>query len=170
MANEVMKSNLILIGMPGAGKSTVGVVLAKRLGMGFVDTDLLIQMRCGRLLQDVIDSDGPEAFRALEEQTLREFDVCHAVVATGGSAIYSDEAMRHLASIGTIIFLDVPLGELELRLQDMATRGLVIDPGATLADLYHERLPLYRKYAELVIPVHGENLEQVVESICRLTT
>jgi shikimate kinase len=162
-----MKTNLILIGMPGAGKSTVGVVLAKRLGMGFVDTDLLIQMRSGRLLQEVIDSDGLEAFQSLEEQALREFDVCNAVVATGGSAVYSDEAMRHLATIGTIIFLDVPLNELEMRLRDMTTRGLVIDPGATLADLYRERLPLYRKYADLTIHVQGENLEQVVESICR---
>jgi shikimate kinase len=162
-----MNTNLILIGMPGAGKSTVGVVLAKRLGMGFVDTDLLIQMRCGRLLQEVIDSDGLGAFRSLEEQTLREFDVCNAVVATGGSVVYSDEAMRHLANIGTLVFLDVPLHELELRLQNMSTRGLVIDPGATLADLYRERLPLYRTYADLTIDVAGKNLEQVVEAICR---
>jgi shikimate kinase len=162
-----MHTNLILIGMPGAGKSTVGVVLAKRLGMGYVDTDLLIQMRCGRLLQEVIDSDGLGAFRSLEEQTLREFDVCNAVVATGGSVVYSDEAMRHLANIGTLVFLDVPLHELELRLQNMSTRGLVIDPGATLADLYRERLPLYRTYADLTIDVAGKNLEQVVEAICR---
>jgi len=116
--------NLILIGMPGAGKSTIGVVLAKRLGMGFVDTDLLIQMRCGRLLQEVIDNDGLETFRALEEQTLKDFDVCNAVIATGGSAVYSAEAMAHLSSIGTLIFIDVPLAELQVRLRDMATRGL----------------------------------------------
>ena len=159
--------NLILIGMPGAGKSTIGVVLAKRLGMGFVDTDLLIQMRCGRLLQEVIDNDGLETFRALEEQTLKDFDVCNAVIATGGSAVYSAEAMDHLSSIGTLIFIDVPLAELQLRLRDMATRGLVIDPGFTLADLYQQRLPLYRKYAQLTIDVGDRNLEQVVEAICQ---
>jgi shikimate kinase len=162
-----MKTNLILIGMPGAGKSTVGVVLAKRLGMGYVDTDLLIQMRSGRLLQEIIDSDGLEGFRALEEQTLKEFDVCNAVVATGGSVVYSDAAMRHLGSIGSRVFLDVPLEELAIRLKDMKTRGLVIDPGATLADLYHERIPLYRKHADLTVDVAGQSLEQVVELICR---
>jgi len=159
--------NLILIGMPGAGKSTIGVVLAKRLGMGFVDTDLLIQMRCGQLLQEVIDYDGLETFRALEEQTLKDFDVCNAVIATGGSVVYSAEAMDHLSSIGTLIFIDVPLAELQLRLRDMATRGLVIDPGFTLADLYRQRLPLYRKYAQLTIDVGDRNLEQVVEAICQ---
>jgi len=161
------QSNLILVGMPGAGKSTVGVVLAKRLGHGFVDTDLMIQMRSGRLLQDIIDEEGIEAFRDIEEQTLCEFDVCNAVVATGGSAVYSEAAMRHLASIGMILFLDVPLAELELRLENMSTRGVVIDPGATLADLYAERLPLYRHWAEITVDAAGKNLEDVVEDICR---
>jgi len=163
----MQRTNLVLIGMPGAGKSTLGVVLAKRLGLGFVDTDLLIQMRCGRLLQEVIDGEGLAAFRALEEQTLREFDVCNAVIATGGSAVYSEAAMRHLAGIGRIIHLDVPLADLELRLQDMRTRGLVIDPGATLADLYAERLPLYRRWADLTIETRGLGFEAVVEAICR---
>lgn len=161
--------NLILIGMPGAGKSTVGVVLAKRLGKGFIDTDLLIQLRSGRLLQDIIDSEGLDSFRALEEQTLRDFAVCNAVIATGGSVVYSDAAMQHLAALGTVVFLDVPLPVLESRLHDMATRGLVIGPGATLADLYRERLPLYRKYAELSLVISDDNLEQVVERICQLT-
>jgi len=115
----------------------------------------------------VIDNDGLETFRALEEQTLKDFDVCNAVIATGGSAVYSAEAMAHLSSIGTLIFIDVPLAELQLRLRDMATRGLVIDPGFTLADLYQQRLPLYRKYAQLTIDVGGRNLEQVVEAVCQ---
>jgi len=161
------QTNLVLIGMPGAGKSTVGVVLAKRLGLGFVDTDLLIQMRSGRLLQEVIDSDGLQAFRDLEERTLCEFDVCNAVIATGGSAIYSEAAMHHLTGLGIVVFLDVPLVELELRLRNMATRGLVIDPGASLADLYAERLPLYRRWAQLTMDVSAKNLEEVVEEICR---
>ena len=160
--------NLILIGMPGAGKSTVGVVLAKRLGLGFVDTDLLIQMRTGKLLQETIDNEGLAAFRSLEEQALVEFNVCNAVVATGGSAIYSETAMQHLATIGRIIFLDVPLEELEVRLHDMESRGLVIDPGSSLADLYAERLPLYQRWAELTVDEGGKNLEQVVEEVCRL--
>lgn len=163
----MLRSNLILIGMPGAGKSTVGVVLAKRAGLGFVDTDLLIQMRAGKLLQDVIDGEGLEAFRTIEEQTLREFDVCNAVVATGGSAIYSDAAMEHLTSIGRIIFLDVSLEDLEQRLSNMATRGLVIDPEATLADLYAERQPLYLRWAEIIVDARHKNLEQVVEEICQ---
>jgi len=162
------KTNLVLIGMPGAGKSTLGVVLAKRLGLGFVDTDLLIQMRSGRLLQEVIDKDGLAAFRALEEQTLLEFDICNAVIATGGSAVYSEAAMRHLAEIGTLVFLDVPLAELEQRLKDMKTRGLVIDPGATLADLLAERLPLYRQWADRSVATDDLGFEQVVETICRL--
>jgi len=160
------RSNLILTGMPGAGKSTVGVILAKRLGFSFVDTDLLIQMRTGKLLQETIDCEGTAAFRQLEEQVLLEFNACNAVVATGGSAIYSEKAMRHLAAIGTIIFLDVPLNELKQRLHDMESRGLVIDPGTGLAELYAERLPRYRRWAEVTIDEGGKNLEEVVEEIC----
>ncbi|RMF48560.1 MAG: shikimate kinase [Deltaproteobacteria bacterium] len=168
MANQSVArgGNIILIGMPGAGKSTVGVVLAKRLGLGFVDTDLLIQMRTGRRLQQIIDEDGLAAFRALEEQTVMEFDVCDAVIATGGSVIYSDKAMRHLAAIGTLVYLDVPLTELEKRLHDMESRGLVIDPGSTLADLYAERTPLYRRWADLRVDESDRNLEEVVDQIC----
>lgn len=160
-------SNLVLIGMPGAGKSTIGVVLAKRLGLGFVDTDLLIQMRCGMLLQEVIDTQGLAAFRALEEHTICEFDVCNAVIATGGSAVYSSAAMSHLAAIGTTVFIDVSLAELELRLQNMATRGLVIEPGATLGDLYRERRPLYRRWGQIIVDASAKSLEDVVEEICR---
>ncbi|TYO99011.1 shikimate kinase [Geothermobacter ehrlichii] len=161
------RTNIILIGMPGAGKSTVGVVLAKRLGLGFVDTDLLLQQRAGKKLQQIIDQDGTAAFRRLEERTLCEFDGCNTVVATGGSAIYSEAAMRHLAAIGTIVFLDVPLGELAQRLHDMQSRGLVIGPGAGLADLYTERLPLYRRWAEITIDGQGKNLEEVVDEVVR---
>lgn len=166
--SDKTRTNLILIGMPGAGKSTVGVVLAKRLGLGFVDTDLLIQMRTGKLLQETIDHEGLTAFRSLEEQALVEFNVCNAVVATGGSAVYSEAAMQHLGEIGTIVFLDVPLNELEERLHNMESRGLVIDPGSSLADLHAERLPLYRRWAEFTVNEGGNGFEQVVEDICCL--
>ncbi len=161
------RTNVVLIGMPGAGKSTVGVVLAKRLGRGFVDTDLLLQQRAGKSLQRIIDEDGQQAFRRLEEQILCAFAGRDCVVATGGSAIYSEMAMRHLAANGIIVFLDVPLAELQQRLHDMQNRGLVIGPGAGLADLYSERLPLYRCWADITIDGRGKNLEEVVDAIVR---
>ncbi len=150
------RSNIILIGMPGAGKSTVGVVLAKRLGKNFIDTDLLIQARESRHLQEIIDQEGLSAFRAIEEKVMLELDVQNTVVATGGSVIYSPAGMRALERQGRLIFLKVTLAELTRRIRDMDSRGLVLDPGDTLADLYRKRLPLYRRYAELTVPVTGD--------------
>ncbi len=146
--------NVVLIGMPGAGKSTVGVVLAKRMGLAFVDTDILIQSRIGRTLQSVVDRDGYLALRKIEEEVICSFEGRRAVVATGGSAAYSEPAMRHLAGRGRIVFLDAPLDLITERVRDVATRGLARRPGQTLEDLYLERLPLYRRFADVTVPVH----------------
>lgn len=159
--------NVVLIGMPGAGKSTVGVVLAKRLGLAFVDVDLVIQSRSGRRLQQIIDSDGLAAFRALEEATLLDLaaGVTRSVIATGGSAVYSDSGMAALQRSGTLVFLDAPLALLEARISDMDRRGLVIDPGESFAELYARRLPLYRRWADLTITGAGKNVEALAGEI-----
>jgi shikimate kinase len=136
------RTNIVLIGMPGAGKSTVGVVLAKRLGFDFLDTDVLIQARQGRRLQEIINSEGLLAFRQIEEAALISLPCRHTVIATGGSAVYSEAGMGALKAYGTIVFLDIPLEDLMLRICDMDTRGMVIDPGETFPDLHARRLPL----------------------------
>ncbi|BCR06111.1 shikimate kinase [Desulfuromonas versatilis] len=159
------KSNLVLIGMPGAGKSTVGVVLAKRLGYDFLDTDVAIQAREGRRLQEIINQDGLAALRRIEEEVLLELRVTRTVIATGGSAIYSVAAMESLKRRGTIVFLDVPLKALLHRVKDMDTRGLIMDPGETFADLYQKRLPLYRRWAEVVIAGREISVEEMVSRI-----
>lgn len=144
-------SNIVLIGMPYAGKSETGPRLARALLMEFLDTDLLIQAREGRTLQQLIDTRGTEAFQELEELHVRSLGPeCH-VVATGGSVVYRDAAMKHLRHLGTIVFLDVPLEELETRATGIGTRGLVISPGMKFSDLYRERLPLYQNWADLAI-------------------
>jgi shikimate kinase len=163
-----VKSNVVLIGMPGAGKSTVGVVLAKRLGLGFVDTDLLLQERAGRRLQQIIEAQGLAAFRRLEEEVLLDLAVERTVVATGGSAVYGEAAMAALRATGTIVFLEVPLVDLEQRLVDMASRGVVIDPGESLAGLHARRLPLYRRWADLTVDGAGRNMEQLAAAIAAL--
>ncbi len=157
--------NLILIGMPGAGKSTVGVVLAKRLGRPFVDTDLLIQTRAGRLLQQILDTEGPAAFRRLEEEVLLELETEGAVIATGGSVVYGERGMAALRRGGTVVFLDLPLPLIEERVRDMDRRGLVMEPGETLADLYRRRLPLYRRHADLTIPCGGKRVEEICREV-----
>jgi shikimate kinase len=159
------KTNLVLIGMPGAGKSTVGVVLAKRLGFDFLDTDVLIQARQGRRLQEIIDSEGLLAFRHVEEAALISLLCQRTVIATGGSAVYSDAGMAALQAGGTIVFLDTPLEDLMLRICDMDTRGMVIDPGETFPDLHARRLPLYRRWAELIIDGRGKSVEELANEI-----
>ncbi len=156
-----MKKNIVLIGMPGAGKSTVGVILAKRLGFDFVDTDLLIQSRTGLRLQEVIDTQGLPRFREIEEQTLIDLDAQNSVIATGGSVIYCPKGMAALATKGMFVYLQVPLIDLEQRLADMGQRGLVMHKGQTLAHLYQQRTPLYQKYAQLTQDCTNLNAEQV---------
>ena len=150
-------STIILRGMPGAGKSTLGVVLAKILGYEFIDADLLIQSKLDKTLQKIIDACGPAGFIEVENEVLCTLETNRAVVATGGSAVYSDEAMKHLASIGTVVYLKVSYEELENRLGGLHERGVVMKNGMgmSLADLYEERLPLYEKYADLTIDIDG---------------
>ena len=144
-------NNIILIGMPSSGKSTLGVLLAKLAGYDFIDTDLLIQKRAGKRLQCILDEDGKDAFMRLEEEVLCSLATERTVIATGGSAVYHPEAMTHLASLGKIVYLRVPYAFIERRLQNLATRGVVMAKGETLASLYASRAPLYEKYAALTL-------------------
>ncbi len=155
MSNNL--DNIVLIGMPGAGKSTLGVVLAKILGYEFIDADLLIQSKLDKTLQKIIDACGPDGFIEVENEVLCTLSASRAIVATGGSAVYSDEAMRPLKSIGTVVYLRVSYEELESRLGGLHERGVVMKNGMgmSLRDLYEERLPLYEKYADVTIDIDG---------------
>ena len=159
------ESNVVLIGMPGAGKSTVGVLLAKRLGLDFLDTDVLLQARQGRRLQQILDSEGLATFRRLEEEILLGLAVRGTVIATGGSVVYSAPGMAALQRNATLVFLDVPLGELRRRIADMGARGMVIAPGQSFDDLYAKRLPLYRRYADLTVNGADKTVENLVAEI-----
>ncbi len=160
--------NLILAGMPGSGKSTIGVLIAKRLGLDFVDTDVLIQVQSGCTLQAILDSQGYLALRAVEERVLLGLECTGHVIATGGSAVYSDSAMQHLKRGGTVVFLDVPLEEVARRVHDADTRGIAAPPGATLQQLFERRRPLYLRYADEVIDCGTLGMEGVAERVCRL--
>ena len=151
------KNNIVLIGMPGAGKSTMGVVAAKVLGYEFVDGDILIQSQCDKTLQKIIDAMGPEGFIKVEDEVLSSIDCERTVIAPGGSAIYSEEAMRHLGTIGHIVYLKVSLESLSQRLGGLHERGVVMrnGMGMSLAEIYEERIPLYEKYAEITVDVDG---------------
>jgi len=162
-------SNLVLIGMPGSGKSTVGVILAKKTSRDFVDTDLLIQTSQGRNLQDIVDHDGYVALRHIEERVLLDLSVRNHVIATGGSAVYSDQAMAHLKSDGLAIFLDVDSATLESRIPDFSTRGLAKRPDQSLSELFKERFGLYARYADITIKcdklTHEEVCARIIEEI-----
>ena len=161
------KSNIILIGMAGAGKSTTGVVVAKILAKDFLDGDLVIQKQTGRLLQDIIDMEGNDGFRRIEEAVLCGIDVENTVIAPGGSAIYYPAAFDHFKEPGVVVYLHVPVEEIERRLSNLATRGVTLEPGQTVADLYYQRLPLYQKYADITIDTTGLTLEDTVEEIVK---
>lgn len=160
-----MKPNIVLIGMPASGKSTVGVQLAKWLSMGFIDTDLLVQARAGMGMQAFQDANGMDAYQTLECETVSSLVCENCVIATGGSAVYCDGAMRLLNQIARIIFLDVPIDEIKQRIGDTSERGVVIKPGMTLDDLYAERYPLYLKYADAVIDCSGKGQDELLLEI-----
>lgn len=159
--------NIVLIGMPGVGKSTVGVLLAKETRRSFVDVDVLIQAGEGRTLQDIIDNDGGQAFLAIEQRYLLNLNLRAHVIATGGSAVYSDAAMAALRSTGPAVYLELPLELLERRLENQATRGIVIANGQTLGDLYAQRTLLYRKFADWTIDCTGKTQDQIVAAIVK---
>lgn len=162
-----MKQNLVLIGMPGAGKSTVGVLLAKTMGKDFVDTDLLIQNSRGCLLPELIRAEGVAGFLAAEEQVILGLRSENAVLATGGSVVYSALAMAHLKSLGPVVYLKLPLSVIEKRIDNMASRGIAMAAGQSLNDLYRERTPLYENYADVVVDSSVLSLEETVSAIAR---
>ena len=147
--------SIILIGMPSCGKSTFGVLLAKKLGMEFIDSDLLIQKKHGKLLHELIEERGNDAFLALEAEVNSGLAVTDAVIATGGSAVYSEQAMTHLATLGKIVYIHISYKEMEARLGDYAHRGVIMPAGYTLRDLYDERTALYERYADVTVSGEG---------------
>jgi len=157
--------NIILIGMPGCGKSTVGVVLAKALGMDFVDTDLIIQRSRNQRLHQIIENLGDEGFRALENEVLASIHTDNHVIATGGSAVYGTEAMEHLRSMGTVVYICLEYEQIRDRLGNLHARGVSMKPGQTLRDLYDERTPLYEKWADVTVHCDGLRLREVVADI-----
>lgn len=157
------KNNIVLIGMPGVGKSTVGVILAKVLGYQFLDADLLIQEQEGKLLKDIIEEAGTDGFVQVENRVIANIDCEKTIIATGGSVIYGQEAMEHLKEIGMVIYLEVPFSALEQRLSDIKGRGVVLKEGQTLYDLFMERTPLYEKYADVRISEEGLGIEETVD-------
>lgn len=164
-----MKPNITLIGMPSSGKSTVGVLLAKRLGYSFVDVDIVIQERTGRLLKEIISQEGMDGFLRVENRINGELDVHKSVIAPGGSVIYGEEAMAHLKRISEVVYLKMSYEEMELRIGNVVDRGVALKPGFTLRDLYNERVPYYEKYADIVIDEAdmspGETVDRLRELI-----
>lgn len=160
--------NIIFIGMPASGKSTVGVVVAKRLGLEFIDTDLLIQKQEGRLLKEIIADVGNEGFLAIENQVNREVQAEHAVISPGGSVVYCKEAMEHFKEIGTIVYLQVSYETINRRINNAKNRGVVLKEGQTLKDLYDERTALFEKYADHTVSEEGLDLEDTIEKVLEL--
>lgn len=160
-----MKNNIILIGMPGVGKSTVGVILAKIMGYHFIDTDIVIQQQERKLLKDIIEEQGVEGFIQVENRINASIDGERCIIATGGSVVYGKEAMEHYRKTGTIIYLKQSFEVLNVRLQDIRGRGVVLKPGQDLKDLYTERCGLYEKYADIVIDERNLDVEETIDKI-----
>lgn len=160
--------NIIFIGMPASGKSTVGVVVAKRLGYDFIDTDLLIQKQENRLLKEIIADVGNDGFLAIENQVNRDLEAEHAVISPGGSVIYCEEAMEHFKEIGTIVYLKVSFETINRRISNAKNRGVVLKKGQTLQELYEERTKLFEKYADYTISEDGLDLEETIDKVLEL--
>ncbi|MBR5272849.1 MAG: shikimate kinase [Clostridia bacterium] len=161
-----MKNNIILVGMPAAGKSTVGVILAKTIGYNFVDTDIVISNREGCTLQHLVDTLDYEGFLKVEEAAALSLDCEKTVIATGGSMVLCENAMKRLKNDSVVVFLDAPLDEIRRRLTNIKTRGIAFGPNNTLSDIYNLRMPLYKKYADHTVDV-TQGTEKVVEEIIR---
>jgi len=159
------KTNVVLIGMPGSGKSTSGILLAKTLGLSFTDTDLLIQQQEGILLQELVNQKGFFEFVEIEERIVSEISVSRSVISTGGSVVYSEKSMDRFQKIGVIVYLDVSFPEIMRRIQNISTRGIALKDGQSLENLYDERLPLYQKYADLTVSGDGKTIEEMVTEI-----
>lgn len=159
------KPNIILIGMPAAGKSTIGVLLAKRLGRYFLDTDVLIQIALEQRLSALIDRHGMAGFCRIEQDYVSCIDVQNAVIATGGSVVYYDVSMQALKAGGVVVYLQLPLADLRQRLDDLNARGVVLEPGQTLESLYTKRIPLYERWADITVPLSGLNHDQAVDAV-----
>lgn len=158
-------NNIILIGMPGAGKSTVGVILAKLMGYKFIDSDLLIQRQEESLLKDIIKEKGLEGFIEIENKVNSEIKAEETIIATGGSVIYGKEAMSHLSNIGTVIYIKLSMENLKDRLGNMRQRGVALKRGQNLEDLYEERTPLYEKYSDIIVNSDGKSIEELLNII-----
>ena len=157
--------NIVFIGMPAVGKSTVGVVVAKRLGFEFIDTDLLIQKQEKRLLREIIEQEGIDNFLKIENQVNRDVDVQNAVISPGGSVVYCEEAMRHFKETGTIVYLQVSYETINARLRNAKKRGVTLREGQTLKDLYDERVGLFEKYADITVSEEGLELEETIGKV-----
>lgn len=161
-------NNVTLIGMPGAGKSTLGVVLAKVLGYEFLDSDLLIQKQEKKRLSRIIEEEGTEGFMAVENRVNASIEAENTVIATGGSVVYCDEAMQHLKSIGKVVYLKLSFNAVSKRLGNLKGRGVVLKEGQTLEDLYKERIPLYEKYADIIVDEEGKDLEVSLQAVLEI--
>ena len=164
----ITMNNVTLIRMPGSGKSTIGVILAKALGYQFLDTDLVIQKQEKRNLSQIIAQEGPERFKEIENRVNASVDVTETVIAPGGSVIYCEEAMKHLRSIGKVVYLKISLESLSKRLGNLRGRGVLLKEGQTLKDLYEERVPLYEKYADIVVDEEGKDLEESLAAVLEI--
>ena len=161
-------NNIVLIGMPSCGKSTVGVLLAKKLGYRFLDSDILIQEKCGMLLHEIIETECLNGFLKIEGEVNRSIETDRTVISTGGSVVYSDDAMKHLKSIGKVIYIKISYETLCMRLGDYVHRGVVMPKGYTLLDMYNERKKLYEKYADFILDEGDDSINKTLERIARM--
>lgn len=159
------KSNISLIGMPGAGKSTVGIILAKNLGCGFIDTDVLIQINQQKTLQQIIDESDHYNLRTIEENEILRINLSHHIISTGGSAVYSEKAMAHLKAISSVVFIDVSYENISTRIHNFSTRGIAKDESQSFIELYNERQALYRKYSDFTVDGNKHDQDELAEEI-----